>query len=89
MSAMSRANEPAYPIPASDLSGSYEAAPGLTIREHFAGLAMQGLLASPSYDGQQFTTIAHDAVEAADALIAELAKPKENRLDEYGNEMKP
>ena len=42
---------------------------GLTKREHFAGLAMQGLLASGSY-----TDLIHCSVSYADALLAELDK---------------
>jgi hypothetical protein len=47
-----------------------------TIREHFAGLAMQGLLAN---NGQMNADVENQialSVEYADALIAELAKPK-------------
>jgi hypothetical protein len=50
---------------------------GLTKREHFAGLAMQGLLSN--LRNAQTTTselCATASVEAADALIAELEKPK-------------
>jgi hypothetical protein len=44
---------------------------GLTKREWFAGLAMQGLLASGEID---VGTVTSWAVGYADALIAELAK---------------
>ena len=45
---------------------------GLTKREYFAGLAMQGILA----DGQtgKLKLIAEDAVKVADALLEELSK---------------
>ena len=47
---------------------------GLTKREHFAAMAMQGLMAYP--DGAEATRqqIAKASVAAADALLAELAK---------------
>lgn len=51
---------------------------GITLREHYAGLALQGLLASPAAesDGWSWRTgsIAGDAVLFADELIAELEK---------------
>lgn len=70
---MSKANEPAFPVhgrphaPGAILDG-------LTKREYFAALAMQGMCGLPSgsysYPGQ----LAIEAVETADALLAELAK---------------
>ena len=57
-----RTNEPAYP--ASGMVGR-----GLTIREHFAGLAMQGLLAAGRMGG---SVVAQEALIYADALIAAL-----------------
>lgn len=58
---------------------------GLTIREHFAACALQGVLANPSMmetlavmglpTGENSAKLASNyAVEAADALIAELNK---------------
>ena len=49
--------------------------PGLTKREHFAAMAMQGLLAFYG-DGQAFSTTAKEAMECADALLAELERTK-------------
>ena len=46
---------------------------GLTKREYFAGLAMQGLLANP--DLYVNMKIGQEAVLLADELLAELAKP--------------
>lgn len=59
--------------------------PGLTKRELFAAMAMQGLLAdscgngveSVVPDGHDLAHIASVAVKCADALLAELAKPQE------------
>lgn len=72
------AYESAFPIPAyEDIRGDYHnPTAGLTKREYFAGLAMQGLAANAhdslaSWDGQQ---TAECAVKFADALLAELAK---------------
>jgi len=45
---------------------------GLTKREYFAALAMQGLLANPAVD--MLETTAAKAVKIADHLIAELNK---------------
>lgn len=47
---------------------------GLTKRELFAALAMQGLSASEAYAEQPANWIASVAVERADALLAELEK---------------
>lgn len=46
-------------------------ADGMTLREYYAGLAMQGLCANPGFINIPPAT---QAVEIADALIAELAK---------------
>ena len=48
---------------------------GLTIREHFAGLALQGILTREN--GTWSTTeVAKDAVDYADALLLALAKDR-------------
>ena len=48
---------------------------GLTKRESFASIAMQGYLASPTTKGDApYAGIALAAVQMADALIAELSK---------------
>lgn len=83
---MSRGNEPAYPgeymvsVPnMSPMSVGRKLitahARGMTLREHFAGLAMQGLLGAVT-DKRNMTHsfYAEQAVKAADALIAELSK---------------
>ncbi len=75
---MSKAHEPAYPVPL----GPGEALDdemnpnGFTKREHFAAMAMQGLLASESRESLFDTTegAARCAIEHADALLAELEK---------------
>lgn len=48
---------------------------GLTKLEHFAGLAMQGLLATNGRDGDFYKSmddVAKPAIQAAKALLAEL-----------------
>lgn len=62
-------NEPAFPGP--DSSG-YS---GMTMREHLAALAMQGLLAAPERFGP--SECAELAVGYADALLARLDMPRE------------
>jgi len=47
---------------------------GLTKREYFAAMAMQGLLTSTKYILYPITQVAKDAVNYADALIKELNK---------------
>jgi hypothetical protein len=51
--------------------------PGLTIREHFAGMMMQGLLANAGVSSKDDyeQCLAKVAIHYADALLAELAKP--------------
>jgi hypothetical protein len=51
---------------------------GLTKREHFAAMAMQGLLANYSNRGMNIDTIAKQAVNAADELINALNKKNDN-----------
>ena len=48
---------------------------GLTKREYFAAMALQGLLAQPSY--LDFHLKAEKAVRLADALIEELNKKEQ------------
>lgn len=64
----------AFPELYSDRDGDIQSSPGLTIREHYAGLAMQALLDGGSIDKSLAEYIAKKAVVAADALIAELQK---------------
>ena len=84
---MTNPNEPAYPVAVRRTEnymdeGGYGRSRivtvhegGLTIREYFAALAMQGNLASwPNACELDQTAIAIDAVNLADALIAELNK---------------
>jgi len=49
---------------------------GLTKREYFAGLAMQGMMANQNLTSTENDTIAKWSVDMADALLAELEKTK-------------
>lgn len=62
---------PAFPFIEPNATCSVE--PGLTIREWFAGRAMQGLLSRP--DGPRLARdVAREAVQYADAVLAEICK---------------
>lgn len=75
---MSNANELAFPLVVTNLNGDSQVSAGLTKREYFAAMAMQGISANPSFFGplfQQNPRAAADyAVDAADALLEALAK---------------
>jgi hypothetical protein len=63
-------DKPAFPVPY-DATG-FTAVGGITLREYYAGLAMQGLM--DANDLAKEESIAKWAVGYADALIAELEK---------------
>jgi hypothetical protein len=85
-------NKPAYPRPlvAADRERQTcvdEGTPGASLREVYAGMAMQGLLANAGFLAAidavaakrgitSGVAIARSAVEFADALLAELEKPR-------------
>jgi hypothetical protein len=74
---MSRANCNVYPTWGTANGEFHYEVGGLTIREHFAAMAMQGLLSNLSdirREGFNDKDIEAYAVMRADALIAELAK---------------
>lgn len=91
---MSRANEHVHPY---EVVKHYyggetdsQVVNGITLREYFAKAAMQGLRAGESGDERWMSKgLAAQAVEDADALIAELAKPIETPLDTNGNPVQP
>lgn len=72
---MSRGDYPAYPARVFELIGDNTDHGGLTLREHYAGMAMQGLLANPL--GRKGVNPADEmarvAIACADALPKELA----------------
>lgn len=61
----------AFPL---SIDGDTQIATGLTKRELFAAMAMQGLLVHAMHPERHFIT-AEEAVAQADALLAELDKP--------------
>jgi hypothetical protein len=73
------ANQPAFPVLAFDKAGDESYVRGLSKREYFAGLAMQGILANNYYKYSQSEdeceVLARVAANFADALIKELSKP--------------
>lgn len=73
---MKNADKPAYPVHG---GGYYDDDPrnhtiggGLTKREYFAAMAMQGMLASLSGISSDYSQIAHMAIEQADELLKQL-----------------
>ena len=87
---MSRGNKPAYPASGRHVGADaieYFTMGGMTLREHYAGLAMQGLLANSTtnFDAESYGQInkilfcadfSKRAVAYADTLIAELERVK-------------
>jgi hypothetical protein len=63
-------DSPAFPIVEPDLSGVI--ASGLTKREWFAGMALQGLLAAKDPRNDEFVCVA--AVDCADETLKQLQK---------------
>ena len=86
---MTKANDPVYPEISCDEAGlahggSYTERSGLTLRQHFAVLALQGLLAGPNTPAvigghglpPDSSAVCQQAVAYADALIVALNAPK-------------
>ncbi len=48
---------------------------GITLRQHYAGLAMQGFSANPECTQDDVSLVAKAAVMQADALLAALSEP--------------
>lgn len=75
-------NHPANPVSEEEtdrMDGGVKIYSGLTKREHYAGLAMQGMisnLSAISREGFKDSEIAKISVIMSDALIAELNKEK-------------
>ena len=76
---MNNSDRAAYPLQlhkgeTTDSITRHGPADGLTKREHFAAMAMQGIICRPG--SMLFTDIATEAVNAADALLAKLEEPQ-------------
>jgi hypothetical protein len=70
---------PAFPFEYrnTDHNGTtFHTVPGMTLRQFYAGLAMQGLMANPGLPPGDFTEI---ALRQADALIAAERKSREEK----------
>lgn len=62
-------------IPVLDNTGDWKTlVRGMTLREYYAGLAMQGFLSTETGNSFKRELIAKWSVECADAIIAELEK---------------
>lgn len=71
---MKNGDEPISPL-TPDLDSSKHECIGLTKREYFAGLAIQGFIAAGGNGMPPAENLAAYATRAADALLAELEKP--------------
>lgn len=67
-----KADEPANPVRVPAKNAGTHVHTGLTKREYFAAMAMQGLLAQNDYS--RMDILANDAVKQADAILKELEK---------------
>ena len=68
---MENSEQPIYPVPYQndDRSIQHDVYTGLTKREYFAGLALQGMLANPQIPNMECTMCAKTSVRMADALL--------------------
>lgn len=57
---------PAFPT---YVAANSNAKSGMTLRDHFAGLAMQGMATSFGWQGGPFDKVARDAYGMADAML--------------------
>lgn len=73
------ANSPAFPIQNAQYPDAYGGHPGMTLRQHYAGLAMQGIMAAEGEDTvYSLEMVAVRSVALADALLEELEKEQPN-----------
>jgi len=68
---MSNGDKPASPVKPVVIHGNHQVYLGLTKRDHFAAMAMQGLLAAPQ-SLQNTPSLSAASVEIADALLKAL-----------------
>lgn len=59
-------NEPAFPVPSPNNDGWYS---GMMLRDYFAALAMQGIIAHPHGKAGMWDESAKDAYAAADSML--------------------
>ena len=73
-----RGDEQAFPSVGEGFGNTLYSAPGMTIRQLVAAMAMQGILSNPQLRlGQELRIYAEDAIAWADALIAAEAEGRE------------
>jgi hypothetical protein len=70
---MDNSEQPAFPFVASDSNVNNQG--GLTKREYFAAMAIQGLLANPNI-GNDANRVVVDSIELADILLEQLEEKK-------------
>ena len=75
MSTANNGQELAYPFVETREMQGESISFGLTKREHFAALAMQGLCANTAYGDAQAEFLAKWSVDQADALLRALSTP--------------
>jgi hypothetical protein len=73
---MSNANTPASPVKPEIIQGNNQVHLGLTKREHFAGLALQGLCANSERTVDTESDLVRDAISIADELLKQLEADK-------------
>ena len=69
---MKNADKPIYPVLTQSPSLQNDTSLGLTKREYFAGLAMQGMIANTDTYVQDKSVIAKLSIEHADELLKQL-----------------
>ena len=76
---MNNGNAPVNSMQFYDESNNTVTVSGITMREHFAGLVMQGIASNSAYNPTEpvhFEAVAVDALAQADALLKELTKQR-------------
>ena len=76
---MKNADKPIYPVLTQSPSLQNDTSLGLTKREHYAGLAMQGLISSCDWN---FTTFNKDLIEATSKNAIDLADELLKQLED-------
>lgn len=75
---MENKDRPTHPViePVTDKYGSqyFNVEFGLTKREHFAGLAMQGMMANPEFKEWDSIRIVKESIVTADELLKQLVQ---------------
>lgn len=72
---------PAFPRSSQGPSGDLDFSTGMTLRQWYAGMALQGLMRHPDSVGESEAVIARWAFLAADAMIAYEADEQEPAKD--------